>query len=163
MSFEELRDTVVKYLIEHNITISCMESCTSGLIASMITDTAGASAIFFGSLVTYANATKIAAGVDAQIIKDYGVYSKETAKAMASIAQKIYSTQLAIGVTGTTGNVDPNNQDSISGEVHYAILFNNDIKAYTFKTDVSKMNRNEIKQIYAKEIFASLADSLHIL
>ena len=58
-SFEVLRDAVVKHLIEKNITITCMESCTSGLVASMITDTAGASAIFRGSLITYANDTKI--------------------------------------------------------------------------------------------------------
>jgi len=163
MGFEELRDTVVKYLIEHNVTITCMESCTSGLIASMITDTSGASAIFFGSLVTYANETKIIAGVDAEIIKSYGVYSQETAKAMATVAQGIYSTDLAIGVTGTTGNVDSNNKDSISGEVHYAIAFKDYIKAFTFKADVSKLNRKEIKQLYANEVFKSLAEIFNIL
>ena len=46
-------DVVIKTLIEKQITISTMESCTSGLIASMITDTEGASAIFPGGYVTY--------------------------------------------------------------------------------------------------------------
>ena len=39
-------DDIVKKLIDTHTTISTMESCTSGLIASMITDTEGASAIF---------------------------------------------------------------------------------------------------------------------
>ena len=46
-------DNLIKKLISSGTTISTMESCTSGLIASMITDTEGASAIFPGGYVTY--------------------------------------------------------------------------------------------------------------
>ena len=60
-------DDIVKKLIDTHTTISTMESCTSGLIASMITDTEGASAIFPGGYVTYLNETKILNGVDAKI------------------------------------------------------------------------------------------------
>ena len=62
-------DMVIKTLIEKQTTISTMESCTSGLIASMITDTEGASAIFPGGYVTYSNETKMLVGVDEQIIR----------------------------------------------------------------------------------------------
>ena len=55
----------VTYLIEHGISISTMESCTSGLLASAITDTEGASAIFKGGFVTYSNEAKIRQGVPA--------------------------------------------------------------------------------------------------
>ncbi|MDO4178445.1 MAG: CinA family protein [Phascolarctobacterium sp.] len=161
-NFEELRNDVVEHLIKNNITISCMESCTSGLVASFITDTAGASAIIFGSLVTYANATKIQVGVDAKIIEKFGVYSKETACEMARVAQKIYNTDLAVGVTGTTGNLDPNNLDSISGEVHYAIFYKSNLQAFTFKADVIKLTRREIKILYAQEIFKSLHALLNL-
>ena len=41
-------DKIIKKLISTHTTISTMESCTSGLIASMLTDTEGASAIFPG-------------------------------------------------------------------------------------------------------------------
>ena len=41
-------DSIIKQLIASHTTISTMESCTSGLIASLITDTEGASAIFPG-------------------------------------------------------------------------------------------------------------------
>ena len=62
-------DNIIKKLIESHTTISTMESCTSGLIASMITDTEGASAIFPGGFVTYLNETKILVGVDTEIIR----------------------------------------------------------------------------------------------
>ena len=69
-------DVVIKTLIEKQTTISTMESCTSGLIASMITDTEGASAIFPGGYVTYSNETKMLVGVDEQVLRQYGVYSR---------------------------------------------------------------------------------------
>ena len=65
-------DVVIKTLIEKQTTISTMESCTSGLIASMITDTEGASAIFPGGYVTYSNETKMLVGVDEQVLRQYG-------------------------------------------------------------------------------------------
>ena len=66
---------VMDILNSKKITISVMESCTSGLIASMITDTEGASAVFEGGYVTYSNRVKEKAGVDGGIIQKYGVYS----------------------------------------------------------------------------------------
>ena len=162
-SNEAIRDSVVKHLIKNNLSITCMESCTSGLVSSMLTDTEGASAIFPGSMVTYSNSSKILSKVDPGVIEKYGVYSKETACAMAESAQKIYQTDIAIGVTGSTGNVDPNNKDSIAGEVHYAIIHKDELEVFSFKADVSSLTRKEIKQLYAEEIFKTLAKLLKIL
>ena len=162
-SNEAIRDSVVKHLIKNNLSITCMESCTSGLVSSMLTDTEGASAIFPGSVVTYSNSSKILSKVDPGVIEKYGVYSKETACAMAESAQKIYQTDIAIGVTGSTGNVDPNNKDSIAGEVHYAIIHKDKLEVFSFKADVSSLTRKEIKQLYAEEIFKTLAKLLKIL
>ena len=115
-------DNLIKKLISSGTTISTMESCTSGLIASMITDTEGASAIFPGGYVTYLNQTKIFVGVDEGIINKYGVYSNECAKAMAQTVKEKLNTDIAIGITGTTGNVDPNNADSVKGKVYFCII-----------------------------------------
>ena len=84
---QQKKDQIIQKLINTRTTISTMESCTSGLIASMITDTEGASAIFPGGYVAYLNETKIRIGVDGNIIKQYGVYSKECARAMAETIQ----------------------------------------------------------------------------
>ena len=149
-------DDIVKKLIDTHTTISTMESCTSGLIASMITDTEGASAIFPGGFVTYLNETKILIGVDAEVIEQYGVYSRECAEAMAKTVQKKLNTDIAIGITGTTGNIDPNNADSVQGQVFFCILIKEKAHSYEWNTPVAGMSRHEIKQMYADRVFEEL-------
>lgn len=147
---------IIKNLIASHTTISTMESCTSGLIASMITDTEGASAIFPGGFVTYLNETKILVGVDADVIREYGVYSKECAEAMAKTAQAKLGTDLAIGITGTTGNVDPNNADSVQGQAFFCIRMMDQTYSYEIREDVTGKSRHEIKQRYAERVFEEL-------
>ena len=121
---EEVRkkyDNLVKYLIQNNISITTMESCTAGQIASLLTDTSGSSAIIEGAFVTYSNEAKIQIGVSEKIINEYGVYSKETAAEMAMVCREFYDADIGIGVTGTFGNVDPKNKDSVPGKVFFAI------------------------------------------
>ncbi len=68
-----------------------MESATSGQIASLITDTEGASAILKGRLLSPTQTKpKLWQGVPAEIIDTYSVYSKETAEAMACACAKAY-------------------------------------------------------------------------
>ena len=98
-----------------------MESCTAGQIASLLTDTSGSSAIIKGAFVTYSNEAKIRQGVSENIINEYGVYSKETAAEMARVCRDFYDADLGIGVTGSFGNIDPKNKDSVPGEVYFAI------------------------------------------
>ena len=108
-------------LIRHGLTITTMESCTSGQIASLITDTEGSSAVLKGAFVTYSTETKIMLGVPAGIIETYGVYSAETAAAMAEACRSAYKADIGTGVTGSFGNADPANADSIPGEVYFAV------------------------------------------
>lgn len=147
---------IVKQMIDKNVSVSTMESCTSGLIASMITDTEGASAIFPGGYVTYANDTKSMAGVDAAIIKKYGVYSKECAVAMATAAKKNLNTEIGIGITGTTGNLDPNNMDSVQGQAFFCIVAGEHVCQFEIHEDVTNMSRHEIKSMYADKVFREL-------
>ena len=154
---QEKRDNIINKLIETHTTISTMESCTSGLIASMITDTQGASAIFPGGYVTYLNETKIFIGVDEKVIKQYGVYSKECAEAMAKTVKEKMNTDIAVGITGTTGNTDPNNADSVQGRVFFCIIVGEKINSFEVNADVTKMNRHEIKQLYADRVFEELS------
>ena len=108
-------------LIQRGITITTMESCTSGQVASLITDTEGASAVLKGAFVTYSNEAKIRQGVPEETIRKYGVYSAETAAAMAEACRAAFSADIGIGITGSFGNADPCNADSVPGEVYFAI------------------------------------------
>ena len=108
-------------LIESKRTITTMESCTGGQVGSLITDTEGSSAVIPGAFFTYSNAAKARCGVPAETIASFGVYSAETATAMAKTCREFYRTDFGVGVTGTFGNIDPNNPDSVPGEVYFAI------------------------------------------
>lgn len=120
-------ELITKTLIARKLSVTTMESCTAGLIASLLTDTEGSSAIFRGAFVTYSNEAKIMQGVPAKVITDYGVYSCETACAMADAALRAYGADISVGVTGTMGNIDPANNDSSPGEVFFAIRFHNEM------------------------------------
>ncbi len=122
---------LTKLLIEKKLTITTMESATSGQIASLITDTEGSSAVLKGAFVTYCNEAKIMQGVPAEVIEKYTVYSKETAAAMAQACSHTYSADIGIGVTGTMGNVDPANEaHSIPGRVYFAISLKGQVHTY---------------------------------
>ena len=143
---------ITKKLIENGKTITTMESCTSGLIASLITDTEGASAVLKGAFVTYSNIGKIMQGVPAETIEKYSVYSNETAIAMAEACRKTYVADYGIGVTGTMGNVDPANASaSVPGRVYFAI--SREEGTEVFYSELSPMpSRHEYKLAVAKEI-----------
>lgn len=151
-----MTEKTVERFISNKISISFMESCTGGLLASLFTDVSGASAVFTGSLVTYSNEQKIRAGVDAKIIEKYGVYSEETALEMARTCQKIYNTRVSVGITGTTGNPDPANPGSVLGEAFFSIIYDGKEENFHIKKDVEKMSRREIKEYFALKVYAAL-------
>lgn len=100
-------EEIVKYLIEKNITIATMESCTGGMLASKITDIPGASDILKFSAVTYSTEYKIKMGVSKDVIDKYTVYSKETAKEMAYHIADFAGSLIGVGITGRlTSNLD---------------------------------------------------------
>lgn len=144
---------LVSFLIKNNITIATCESCTGGLIASLITDNEGSSAVFRGGFVTYTNESKISCGVSADIIERHSVYSKECAISMAQAARKSFDSDIGIGVTGTFGNIDPVNQDASNlGEVYFAIVSGENVSSYKIDID-AQLPRFEQKLEVAKMIY----------
>ncbi len=92
------------YLSENNLTVSTAESCTSGLIAKLLTDKSGSSAWYWGGGVTYDNSAKTAlVGVKEETLKQYGAVSSQTAIEMAKGIRSISKTDLAVSVTGIAG------------------------------------------------------------
>ena len=69
-------------------------------------------------------------GVSEETIADYGVYSAETAFEMAESCREKFDADIGIGVTGSFGNIDPNNSDSIPGEVFFAIALKDRIEGF---------------------------------
>ena len=106
-------------LAERGLTIAVMESCTGGLLADTITNVPGSSRYFRGGIVSYAVEIKEAMGVDPAVIEKFGVYSDETAKAMAKAVRERLGADIGIGTTGVAGP-EPDGNTPV-GEVHLAI------------------------------------------
>ena len=86
------------------LTLALAESCTGGLIGSLITDVAGSSDYFLGSAVTYANSAKAGLlGVREETLATVGAVSAETAAQMAQGARRVYGADIAAAVTGIAG------------------------------------------------------------
>lgn len=157
LKYRKLTET----LIEKKLSISTMESITSGQIASLITDTEGSSAVLKGAFITYSNEAKILQGVPAETIETYGVYSKETAEAMAAACLRAYGADIGIGVTGSAGNPDPNNADSVPGEVYYAIAAADAVKSWhvLLEPESSRYGfKMKVADQIADRLFAQLSD-----
>jgi nicotinamide-nucleotide amidase len=96
-----------------------MESCTGGLLSSLITDVPGSSATFLGGLIPYSTAMKVEMGVPRATLDAHGAISREAAEAMARAARERVGAQVALAVTGVAG---PDEQEGKPvGTVHLAI------------------------------------------
>jgi len=98
-------EAVVGHLLrQSNATIALAESCTGGLIASMLTDVAGSSDYFLFSAVTYANQAKIdVLGVDPGTLNTHGAVSEETARQMAQGVRQRAGSTYGLAVSGIAG------------------------------------------------------------
>jgi nicotinamide-nucleotide amidase len=86
------------------LTVAVAESCTGGLIASRITDIAGASDYFLAGLVTYSNAAKASfLHVPEAILAAKGAVSAETAGKMAEGVRGAAGADIGLSVTGIAG------------------------------------------------------------
>jgi len=86
------------------LTIALAESCTGGLLGSLITDQPGSSAYFLGGVVAYSDEVKRAQlGVSTALLESVGAVSAGVAEAMAEGARSRFGAKLAISVTGIAG------------------------------------------------------------
>ena len=101
---DEIEAVVVGCLRAQKKTFALAESCTGGLIASRLTDVPGASEIFLGGVVSYANSAKEKfLGVRAETLASHGAVSEAVACEMAVGARENFGSDFAIAVTGIAG------------------------------------------------------------
>jgi nicotinamide-nucleotide amidase len=107
---------------ERGLKIATAESCTGGLIAALLTEIPGSSAVVDRGFVTYSNRAKIQLlDVPAPILNDpaIGAVSEQTARAMAQGAMQRSDAHLVVAVTGIAGP-DGGTAHKPVGLVHFA-------------------------------------------
>lgn len=101
---ESIEEVIINEASKRNLTFGFAESCTGGLLASKITDIAGSSSVFWGSIISYANEVKMKSlNVKESTLKNHGAVSAQTALEMATGAQENLSVDIAITTTGVAG------------------------------------------------------------
>ncbi|MEZ4859039.1 MAG: competence/damage-inducible protein A [Flavobacteriaceae bacterium] len=114
-------DKIGKILQQKGQTLSLAESCTGGAIAEEITEHAGVSVFFKGSIIPYATELKTTVlGVAAALIEKYNVVSIPVVEAMAIQSTKIFKSDYAIATTGIAGPTKGDGNDEV-GTVCIAI------------------------------------------
>jgi nicotinamide-nucleotide amidase len=154
---EEIEQVVVRLLAKNKKTLALAESCTGGFIANRVTNVPGASAVFLGGVVSYANSAKEKfLGVRAETLKQHGAVSETVAREMAEGARKKFGADFAIAVTGIAGPGGGTAEKPV-GTVFIALAGN-------FETVVArKLNfydREAFKQLTAQQALEMLRQRL---
>lgn len=101
---ESLSEAVGRLLALRGETVATAESCTAGLVAHRIVETAGASQWLKGGVVAYSNEIKESVlAVPHEMLMEHGAVSEEVARAMAEGAMKALNTEWAVSTTGISG------------------------------------------------------------
>ncbi len=117
---KELWDVVVEMVREREWRLGTAESCTGGLVAELITSSAGVSDCFAGSVVSYSNDVKVSLlHVDPEMLEAQGAVSEAVARAMAEGARRALGVDVAIALTGIAGPGGGTAEKPV-GLVHYA-------------------------------------------
>ena len=99
-----LQECIGNMLKKAGKTVSCAESCTGGMIASLFTQQAGASEYFLGSVTSYSNSVKTGIlGVPSEIISEYGAVSEECVRKMAEGVRRLTGSDFAVATSGIAG------------------------------------------------------------
>ena len=116
---EDAIDRLLSAACDKDLSLVTAESCTGGLLASVLTDVSGRAHAFERGFVTYTNDAKAELlGVDRGLLDDPGPVSEPVARAMAEGALKGSRGDLAVSVTGFAGPAGP---DDEPGLVHFGL------------------------------------------
>ena len=130
---DSLQAALGRILMERGATISTAESCTGGMIASLITSVPGSSKYFYGGIVSYDNSIKInTLNVSKETINTYGAVSKECVEEMAKGVKNLMKTTYAIATSGIAGP-DGGTPEKPVGSVWVAVAGDNFISTKEFR------------------------------
>jgi nicotinamide-nucleotide amidase len=96
---DKLEESIGRMLAASGLSLATIESDTGGLLANSITNVPESFTYYKGGLIAYSNEAKIASGIDANLIANYGCISSEVAEAMAVVAREKFKSDIGIGIT----------------------------------------------------------------
>ncbi len=153
---------VARMLIETDKQLAIAESCTGGLVSSLMTDVSGSSAFIKANFITYANEAKSRyLGVSSDTLKTYGAVSLQTATEMALGLLRETGADYSLVTTGIAGPTGGTEEKPV-GLVYIGIAKNGenpDVNVIKYNVN-PKYPRILIKYMFAKQAIRLLADKL---
>lgn len=99
-----LEKAVMDLLCANDLTVTCAESCTGGLLSARLINVPGISDTYKAGVITYSNKAKRRfLGVKKSTLQKYGAVSEQTAEEMAKGAALLLKADVAVAVTGLAG------------------------------------------------------------
>lgn len=154
---ESLAGRVIGLLRDRGQSLALAESCTGGLTARMLTDIAGASQVFWGSIVSYSNDAKLKClGVDFAVLSSQGAVSEMVARQMSQGVKSLSGADWALSITGIAGPGGGSTAKPV-GLVYIACEGPGvtQVKAFQFRGD-----RERIRSLSARNALAMLMRQL---
>ncbi|MDR3136374.1 MAG: CDP-diacylglycerol--glycerol-3-phosphate 3-phosphatidyltransferase [Coriobacteriales bacterium] len=152
-----LAQSVLALAQEHPVSLGSAESCTGGMVAASLTAVPGASAVFKGSIVSYANEVKEHnLGVESATLGHYGAVSEQTAVEMAVGALTVLKVDVAVSITGIAGP-EGGSPDKPVGTVWIAVAAPDTIQT---RLNLFNGDRQQIRQQATAQSLQMLFDTL---
>ena len=141
-------EKVFKLCLKKKIKLAFAESCTGGLLSSLITSYPNSSKIFTSGYVTYSNLSKRKMlDVKNKTLMKYGAVSKEVATEMVNGVWKKNKVNIALSITGIAGPTGQTKEKKI-GLVYIGIKTKKgiDVNEFNFKGDRTKIRFNSLEK-----------------
>ncbi|WP_181690853.1 CinA family protein [Natronomonas sp. LN261] len=158
-----IEESVGESLREREAFVAAAESCTGGLIGSLLTDVPGSSDYFDRSVVTYSYDAKLDLGVPRELLDSEGAVSEPVARAMARGVRDSAGVRWGVATTGIAGPAGGSDEKPV-GTVYIAIAHAGEwgsgeswcrVGRYVFGGD-----RTEIKRKIAHRALEDLRDAV---
>jgi nicotinamide-nucleotide amidase len=134
---------LIQALLDRKQTVSFAESCTGGQLSALMTENPGVSAIYMGSVVSYANEAKVEfLGVGRDSLQQNGAVSEIVARQMAQGLCRRFHTDWGVSITGVAGPTG-GTADKPVGTVWIAVAGPKLVKA----SQNSQETRNDLAEI----------------
>lgn len=160
MSDDPIEARVGEALREREATVAVAESCTGGLVGSLLTDIPGSSAYFDRSLVTYSYAAKQELlAVSREALDAHGAVSEPVAREMAQAVRDTAGTDWGVATTGVAGPTGGSPGTPV-GTVYIAVAHAASWETEDSGTSVShhefEGSRTDVKARIAKQALSEL-------
>ena len=118
---QSLAEVVLQQLRLRGQTVAVAESCTGGGLGAALAAVPGASDVFLGGVIAYANGVKQGLlGVPAELLQAHGAVSDPVAQSMAEGARRVTGADWGLAITGVAGPGGGSDEKPV-GLVHLAI------------------------------------------